>query len=168
MADPRTITVEQSAGCLRFAGLLALLCCVLGVVLLLTGSGFGDPFWIALTVLGVVVTLPLGIALMFGRAGVTVDVQRREVRVWRTLLGITLKDVRTPLSSLRNIAILRERVKGQETFAYLYHVQLLGPSTSIELVAPGHYEDARARADELVKLTKLTLIDGEYKRLKGS
>jgi len=160
------ITVTQTHGCLRVAGVFALLCSMLGAVVLFTDMGGGSPAWAAAVALGLLVLIPAGLVLLLGSAGVTVDAQQGQVTAWKRLAGFTVQERMTPLPLFQNVAILRERVRGQDAFAFLYHVQLTGPSHVQELLAPGNYETARDQADAVAELTGLARIDGEFKPAK--
>ncbi|MBI5493583.1 MAG: hypothetical protein HY904_01070 [Deltaproteobacteria bacterium] len=161
MPAPRTWTYERPRGCLPFAGAATLMCALLGVVAVVLGMDYGDPFWAAVMLVVVVVSLPAGTFLAFGRRAVVVDLDRQTVcDVVRVLLPV--RERYSSLGDFHAVTILREKLRGAEVLSYLYHVRLVGsdPAVFVELAAPGDYEEARAVAVPLAEATGLPLLDG--------
>ena len=107
-----------------------------------------------------VIFASVGAALIFGRAGLTIDKSTNRLIKWWGL-GVPMKTKEYNLSLYDRIAIDRERRKSGKSSRTVYPVRLQGSGgfETVEYAAPSDYQEARRIGEELAKFLDVNLED---------
>jgi len=152
------LSIKSGGGCLMLFGLpfLAAGLFVMTIPFWTQPSGNAPPLFFAIPFGLVFATV--GAAIMFGRAGVTIDRPEGKLKTWWGLL-VPFKSTEYPLEDLKVVTITKEVRRSKNSTYTVYPVRLSGPDKPVKIEEPRNYDAARKRAEEVAKFLNLGLED---------
>ena len=158
-SDPDVIRKRSGGGCLAILGLPFLLA---GLALALASLGLfpgkhPPPWLVGLPFGGVFAAV--GVALITGRGGVSLDRRSREVTTWWSCLGFGKRKPR-PLEGIRRVTLAREVRRSDKSTYTVYPVRLQADEGKpVDLDEPRDFQEARATAEQIAKHLGLAIVD---------
>ncbi len=107
------------------------------------------------------ITLPfilVGAALIFGRAGVSIDRRSGSVVSWWGLM-LPFRSKRRELGDFTHVSLRRKVVRSDKSTRIVFPVALSGKGADLECESLPAYTQARTKAEQLAKFTSLNLHD---------
>jgi len=152
------LSIKSGGGCLMLFGLPFF---VAGLFVMTSPfwtqqSGKPPPVFFAIPFGLVFATV--GAAIMFGRAGITIDRREGKLKTWWGLL-VPFRSTQYPLEDLEVVTITREIRRSDKSTYTVYPVRLSGPDKPIKIEEPRDYNAARKRAEEIAKFLNLGVED---------
>ena len=153
--DPDLLIFKSGGGCLMIFGLPFL---IAGIAVMT--SPFWDPKnapWYFMVPFGAIFAT-IGVAMIFGRAGVSIDKRMGQVNQWWGLL-FPLKTNLYNLADIQQVSISKKIRRSKNSSYTVYPVCLKGATVQIDIEEPQAYGEARRCAENLAKFTGLPLAD---------
>ncbi len=157
---PEKIEDVKGGGCLSLFGvpfLLAGLGTMFGPIIGLLAKAPGSLVALPFTFLFGLPFAVVGGALVFGRAGYTIDPQRRKVRTWWRILFYE-SSTEYGFDAFKKIVLSRE-TRGSKNKITVFPVKLTGTDKPLELCSPQDYDLARADSEKFGKCMQLPVED---------
>ncbi len=159
--DPHRMTFKRGGGCLMLFGLPFFLAGLAIIIAAVTGkmvdeAGASPPLFFIIP-FGLVFA-SVGAGLMFGRAGLTIDLSARTITRWWGLM-VPFKSTTYPLAEASVVAIAREVRRSGKSSYTVYPVRIKGFEKPIDIEEPRDYVAARRRAEKVAKFLDLGVED---------
>ena len=100
----------------------------------------------------------VGAGVMFGRAGLTIDLTAKTITTWWGLL-VPFKSTTHPLDKAEIVTICREVRRSKNSTYTVYPVRIKGFEKPVNIEEPRNYAAARRKAEEIAKFMNLGIED---------
>ena len=159
--DPNRLSIKRGGGCLILFGLPFLSAGIAVIVAALSGamgSEDGSAAPLVFVIPFGLVFASVGAGIMFGRAGIEIDLTARTITTWWGLM-VPFKSRTLPLERAKIVSINREVRRSKNSTYTVYPVRIEGFEKAIDIEEPRNYADARRRAEEIAKFMNLGVED---------
>ncbi len=152
---------RAGGGCLAIFGLpflLAGLFVAIGGSLGMLESEGGEPAPIYFVLPFGLIFATVGAILVFGRYGIVIDRNARQVTTWYGLL-VPMKSTQHPLGVIDEVRITKEIRRSDKSTRTVYPVRLAGGAQPIDINETTDYGDSRQLAEQLATFLDLPVVD---------
>lgn len=155
------MSIKKGGGCLMLFGLpfFAAGLGIIGAALsgaMTTEGGSAAPLFFVIP-FGLIFA-SVGAGIMFGRAGLTIDLNTKTITTWWGLL-VPFSSTTHPLDKAEIVTICREVRRSKNSTYTVYPVRIRGFEKPVNIEEPRNYTAARRKAEEIAKFMNLGVED---------